>query len=418
VGRNPLLVDEPTPVKPVPPLPEDPELPRLAEILDGEAMAQRLRGAGAPAVLEARPRYVRYKPGNKAIVLYDVRLPEGWTRAVVTIASRRNLAKLAHHLGVGDLAGMVRLRTAVSPPVMFLERVDALVEWFPLNHLIPGLARHPNRLSERLAASGYPMAPTSDPELLTYKPERRAVARWGALVLKAYARSADFDQAVEGLAVSAAIGGMTVPERVDAIPEDGLTLQTVVAGEWPPDDRRADLGRALAEVHGSAARSPYRLTARDHLTAAGRTCRYVSFLHPSMKPDLKRLIGRLEANLPASGPLVLSHGDFHQDQALVGPGGVALIDFDHVCMSHRSLDLATFAAHLVEGRNTSSRSARAALEQLLLGYGARPEGLDWFLAVAILRRTAIPFRLLAHDWPDRIASMVRTSMDIYPDAHR
>ena len=406
---NPLLVADASPARPVPPLPIDPGLPHLADVLDGRVILQALRGVGMSDVQETRPRYVRYKPGNKAIVLYDVNLSGQRTVAVITASARRNLAKLCHTPQVAELAELVRTRTAASTPVMVLDRPKALVEWFPVNRLIPALALPPAWLGDHLARCGHRIPPAVEPLLLAYKPERRAVARWGDVIVKAYARRDDFDQAVHGFAAANGVRSVRVPALIVAIPEAKVTLQTSVPGTRPDSDRREDLGRALAMLHSSAVNSPFRTTAQDHLLAAKQTCRHLAFLLPALRSETERLIGRLERELPDSGPLVPSHGDFHEGQALAHSRELAVIDFDHACISHPALDLATFAAHLVDGRESSVGSALLALDDLLRGYGRRPKDLGWFLAVAILRRSAAPFRSLALDWPARVAGMVRAA---------
>jgi hypothetical protein len=46
------------------------------------------------------------------------------------------------------------------------------------------------------------------------------------------------------------------------------------------------------------------------------------------------------------------------------------------------------------------------LGSLLAGYGARPEGLRWYLSAALLRRAERPFRVLEEDWPERVEELV------------
>jgi acyl-CoA thioester hydrolase len=62
--------------------------------------------------------------------------------------------------------------------------------------------------------------------------------------------------------------------------------------------------------------------------------------------------------------LVLSHGDFHAGQLLVGEGSPAAIDFDRACAAPPALDLATYCAHLVDGHD-GDRDPLDALEPLL-----------------------------------------------------
>ena len=416
--QNPLLVTHLTAAKPVPPLPVDPALPQLAEVLNGQAMQVALGDAGINDVEEARPRYVRYKPGNKAIVLYDVRLSGRRCVAVITASARRTLAKVCQRPDVRELADLVRQRTPGRTPMVFLNALSALVEWFPLNRLIPGLALSSACLAGRLPRSDRQSAMVAEPFPLTYKPERRAVLGWGRFVVKAYARRSDFDQAVHGFAAAKGAPGLTVPPLVAVLPESMVTLQMSVAGTRPDDSRTEELGRALAKLHAAAVNSPFRTTPEDHLAAATETCHHVGFLRPALRPELERLLGKLESERPEPCALVQCHGDFHADQALVSAQQLALIDFDHACASHPALDLATFAAHLLDGTETSLNSALAALDELLRGYGGAPRDLDWFLAVGILRRASLPFRSLAPDWPVRVAGLIRAAAAVVSSYRR
>jgi Phosphotransferase enzyme family len=409
LAGNPLLIGPPAGSSRVLSLPRDSELPQLARVLDGASVARWLREAGVDGDVEARPRYVRYKPRNKAMVLYDVRLDERWTQAVVTVAGRRDLRKVLGRPETRDLVERVRRRTAVSQPVMFLNEPQALVEWFPANRLLPGLAVDPDELLVRLRAGGWEIADSTQPELLTYKPERRAVSRWDSVIMKTYARREDFEQASAGLALSTRIPGALAPSLVGSYPDALITVQRRIPGAHLDDEprTRARLGTALAALHRSAARPAWHMAAADHLEVARRTADQIAFLVPIVQEEVRDLLGHLHETLPRGERSVPSHGDFHGDQALLSSGEIALIDFDHACRAAPALDPATHAAHLCAGLDGDRSRALAALEQLLSGYGAPPANLSWYLAVAVLRRAAFPFRFLTEDWPERVRGMVR-----------
>jgi hypothetical protein len=68
---------------------------------------------------------------------------------------------------------------------------------------------------------------------------------------------------------------------------------------------------------------------------------------------------------------------------------------------------ATYAAHLLDGTPVGDERAGQALEALSVGYGARPPGLNWHLAVATMRRAVFPFRTYpTPEWPERVEVMV------------
>jgi hypothetical protein len=83
-----------------------------------------------------------------------------------------------------------------------------------------------------------------------------------------------------------------------------------------------------------------------------------------------------------------------------------VIDFDQMALAAPALDLATYAADVVRGREGDLDAVAAVLEPLLAGYGARPHALDWHLTAAILERTAHPFQRQLPGWPERTEAMV------------
>ena len=103
-----------------------------------------------------------------------------------------------------------------------------------------------------------------------------------------------------------------------------------------------------------------------------------------------------------------AHGDFHVDQLLVGDD-IAVVDFDQMSLAAPALDIASYAADVVRGRDGDLAAVDDVLERLLDGYGGRPPALGWYLAAAILARVAHPFQRQFPDWPDRIDGMLRTA---------
>ena len=83
-----------------------------------------------------------------------------------------------------------------------------------------------------------------------------------------------------------------------------------------------------------------------------------------------------------------------------------VIDFDEMCAAAAALDLASYAAHHVNGGEGDMTAASAALAGLVAGYGVRPHALAWYLSTSILRRSPFPFRFMEPNWPLRIERMV------------
>jgi thiamine kinase-like enzyme len=132
----------------------------------------------------------------------------------------------------------------------------------------------------------------------------------------------------------------------------------------------------------------------------------IAAVHPALGARLEALTGALAAALPHDVPLVPSHGDFHADQLLVAPAGITVVDFDELCRAAPALDLATYAADVVRGREDDDAVLETVLAGLLAGYGAPPAALGWHLATALLGRCAHPFQRQVPDWPERTARML------------
>jgi hypothetical protein len=293
----------------------------------------------------------------------------------------------------------------LSPePFQFLEDPGALVEWYPARASMPGLAFDQERLAGELEAAGCPAA-SEDPALVSYKPERRAVQRWGSVYVKSYIDRAEYMRAADAAQRSAQLPGIGSPAPLVRNDEDRLLafpeIQTL-----PGPVNVAELGALLARLHRTAPGLGLRPShASAQLGLAQTTADHIARLLPELEKPLESALSRLAAR-EAPEQLVVSHGDLHLGQALAGPRGPALIDFDHMCLAEPARDLARLAAHLVQGGPDDLELAEQTLEQLVDGYGRRPAGLDWWLAASTLGRAGFPLRELRTDWPDRVGRMV------------
>ncbi|HKC23576.1 MAG TPA: aminoglycoside phosphotransferase family protein, partial [Thermoanaerobaculia bacterium] len=341
------------------PLPIDAVLGGLRSLLDGEEVSRAVGGALGRDDVVLEPRYMRYKPANRALVLYDARLAETRTCAVMTLALLRNSRKDARRPASLAIAERARSRCAVPDPIVFLESLGALVEWYPARTSIPGLVADLETLRRDLTRRGAPPGDGEAPELVSCKPERRAVLKWGDLYLKAYASPADFEIAASALGASARIPGVPTPRPVALYTADRLTVQTALPGCVPARAAsQAEIGSLVAKLHAADPGSLPRFVAADHLDGARRTLAHLKALVPERLPALERITGRIEPDgLPE--PLVPSHGDLHAAQVIATRDGPGLVDFDHVCLAEPAYDLATFAAHLVDGASGSLEKAHA-----------------------------------------------------------
>ena len=250
-----------------------------------------------------------------------------------------------------ELAGKAGPELAQVDP-----ELGALVTWLPFDPKLPALAEDRAELERRL---GLPLH--AEPELLGYKPRARAVLRANGLVLKAYGAERQFAAAVAGLRAASA-GPLRTGAFAGAVPELRLTAQRTVEGRRPASAQEAAeaAGRLVAELQGSAAAALTLSPPERQLDAAARKAELVATVLPELRPRVEALLDRLRRDLPAADTPVPAHGDFHVDQLLVGDE-VAVVDFDQMCLAAPALDLATYAADVVRGRDGDLEAVEAML---------------------------------------------------------
>jgi Ser/Thr protein kinase RdoA (MazF antagonist) len=165
----------------------------------------------------------------------------------------------------------------------------------------------------------------------------------------------------------------------------------------------------LAVLHGSRPDGLRPFGPVAQLVAATATADLVETVAPELRPRLDELLRSLTASIPEDPTLVPAHGDFNARQLLVANGDLAVTDFDAFCLAPAALDPATYTAYLVEGGEHDLDAALAVLEDLVGGYGTRPPYLSWYVATAILRRAARPFRYFEPDWQSRLERVVASA---------
>jgi hypothetical protein len=403
------------------PVPVDSALPRLSVLLDPDAMAPFLHRSLSPdaTIPEVRVHHVRYAPGTKLVVRYDVGLDGRRHDAVAMIAAGRYLARRAVKPENVALARLVAGRAPAVMPLQYEPELDALIHWYPLDLELPALAEPPALLVDELEAAGVSLGEVGgDPVTLGYRPRRRAVLGVGDHVLKIYAKNEDFTAATANLLTATSLPGTRTAAFAGCLPGRLLTVQLLLSGSPParPADVAVKAGELLRELQAaweSRTRAPETglMIARppQQLAVAEASARFVAAIVPALRRRVEALLRELEATLPSIGRLVLSHGDFSARQLLVTPEGLAVVDLDAMRLAPAALDPATFAAHLVFGGPDDLDGASAALEDLLEGYGGGPAGLPWYLATCILRHSRSPFRYLDDHWPERVEAMVAAS---------
>jgi ATP-binding cassette, subfamily B, bacterial len=396
-------------------IPEDPALPQMGRLLAPEEMAPvlgRALGESAPDP-EVSVRYLRYKPGTNLVVQYAVRLGDDQHEATAMIAARDYLGRRAAKPENQALARMVDGRCPSPTPLVFDSEARCLIQWYPLDLSLPGLAEPPHRLRRTLQEAGVSIDDRDSPARLAYKPRRRAVLRLGPHVVKCYAKDDHFGAAARGLGMSSSLRSVMVPRFEGAVPSLRVTAQSLLPGRpaTGPVEVAAGAGQLLRALHGSAIDPPgsYSLSVAPpsrQLDAAAASARLVLAVAPALERRVERLLRKLEGSRPEVDGIVPSHGDFNARQLLTVGGELAVTDFDELCLAPPPLDLATYVAYLVYGEPSDLPVAESVLGELVAAYGARPTGTSWYLATMILRRAPRPFRYQEPDWVERVEGMI------------
>jgi hypothetical protein len=392
-----------------PPVPLDDALPAMPRMLDVEAMAPVLERSlgGARSVDSATIRYLRYKEGRSLLVRYEVEV-DGAEHGVVALAEPEGqLAENAWDPANLELAAKVAERTPARTPLTYEDDLGILVQWTPLDLALRAMAEPPERLRQILQDAGVRTRAQGElPQLVHFKPNRRAVLRYGDHYVKIYGNDKSYDLAVAGM-----LAANTLPMRSArceaAIPELRLTAQSLVAGAPPPGPVEAApaAGAFLAMLHGTANDTVIATPPARRLRAAAASVKLLASIEPRLEPRVQLLLRRLEERMPDE-PLVLSHGDFHVRQMLDLDGDYGVIDFDASCRASPALDLATYISSLVRELGDLP-AAMATLDVLTEAYGRQPAGVPWYLTCVLLRRASIPFRIFRENWPEQVEERVR-----------
>lgn len=390
-------------------VPLDPALPRLGLLLDADAIAPLLeRSLGRQARLEAvRVARVAYEPGARASVHYELLVDGRPANVVAWSLAGRDLAARAQGPRLLELARRIDGRSPAAVPAGYAAEADALLTWLPLDPRLRALAEAPRKLAERL---GHTVAgePTIVPE--SYKPGTRIVLRLGSHVLKAYGKEPAYERGAAGLRIAAA-SPLRTPRAEGWLPDLRLTVQAAVDGTVPTAERAAGAAGALVRRLQSSDLVPPRVaTPATVLDLASAKAALAAHVLPALGPRFTRLLGRLRESAPPVDSLVPAHGDFDADQLVeTEEADHVVLDFDDVCLAPPALDLATYLADVVRGRDLDLTAIENVSERLLAGYGGRPPALEWYLGAIVLARAPHPFQRFVPGWPERVAGIVRTA---------
>jgi hypothetical protein len=394
-----------------------------------------LRGAGGrPA--ECRILDVKYEPGEYCTVLYQ----------------------LGQRLVIGTITwGEADDEVPQTPHV--IEPLGMRVYLFEHDPALPGLdvARDPRALADALnqglpeCRAGAARVLRCAATTLRYRPGRRCTLRvdmWmrdertGArrqrtLFGKLYHTPAKAEPAYQEmqLLAGAALASdqrvivarpaaylpdllMVLQEPVRGTPLDlliGRMEGAATAGNMRGWDAVLQAAPALAAIHTADLVAGRERTIAAELKRFGKRAARIAEVDRALGERLLGLAASLRdtsAMLPAWGArLSLTHGDCKPNQFLVGPDGVAILDFDHCGMSDPANDVGTFLGTLrqlsihqaIKSRGAPASAARAgwlrALEDEFLAEYVAASGFGddfglrarWYEAAALMRKALRAF---------------------------
>lgn len=403
----------------------DRAIPGLGIVLDPGAAAAVVAPLVPGADLSsASVHYVRYKPGRSCLTGLRIDTPRGkvWLslKALAETAGDKWSNALTH-----------RTATVFAEHRLVVRQLPDDAELRAPRWLLSADSRGRARSRLRLPSEG-PIA------VLAYKPERRLVLSVSdgtapVAVVKCYdsagfARAKAAHEALRGAPEVAAVHATAWANLRAAITTpwiEGEMLQIVSH----PLDAFEHVGRELAVLHNAsiaAAPPNHPATERRELE---RLTSEVAWLLPHDASEIHAVTRRLAAcGVADDGRVVPIHGDFYNEQVLVGARGIAFLDFDESRLGDPHVDLALFAAHverdIARGDCAPDRGA-AVIAALLQGYRSRraidARRFTWRLSEALLRLAPHPFRHRHPQWQAltlRLVARSRELLDGLPDTPR
>ena len=385
---------------------------RAAALLDGDAVAERL-GAALNEDVACRPRYARYKPRTSLLVQYDA--VSGKTAALVHawLFADARAARTWRSPSFRRLVERTRRRHPCLPvPAVFLDDLNVLVEVSPLDSRLPALVRAASakKVARLLGDVAAPALRTATVDTVRHKPGRKALLRFETsherLYLKVYADGAS----TRRFALTRQIESRGVP-TAQALAD--VTQLGAVAYAEAPGERLADVARdqyrrwlrptaeALRTLHARAPLDTRPPTERARIAAAGGA---IDSLLPTLNGAGARLAAQIVARIDAyDGDLVVTHGDFYDDQLLVAPKQVVILDLDEARPGNPLVDVGNFLAHLSA---QSEEEHRAVFLDACADAGFDLTGVLTFEAAALLALAVRPFRHLEPAWPTGVEELI------------
>jgi len=385
-------------------VPPDPALPQLPSLLEPDLVAGIL-GRSLEQAPDVHVEFLRYRPGRRVVVGYEVKLGESAHQAFAWADARTDLVARAAAPESTALVSKVEGRTPTRAPLTYEHELGALLQWLPLDLALPAMAEPPEELHARVAAAGLELGTDDVVRVVKHKPMVRGVLRLDHHIAKAFPDEESLAASVHGLEASASLPFPTA-RCTAVVPDLLLAAQSLVPGRRPDGaaEVASQAGALLAALHAEPRDNLASELPGDRLPRAARNAKLLATVLPALAPRLNRLLTRLEAGLPA-GELVTSHGGFHISQLLESDGKLGVVDFDGMCRAPAALDIASYIASGVERPEDLARVSDT-LDVLVAAYGRRPTGVRWYLAAHLLARARRPFARFIEGWPEAVERRV------------
>lgn len=425
------------------PFPHDPQLPQLQQLLDSHQMSRIISEALGINVDSCTPKYVRYKPNTSCIVQYEMRFscensePITQSAHIKVYADHRAEAK-----ATGSRAGRLDKRLENlqpdAPKVTYLPEVDGAFQIYPADLDLRSLARVADsngaerEIKKALGLSRSPELST-EPELIRYKPGRKALLRYQVdevsdlpLYGKVFENQSVSD--MRNITDALIAAGLPTARVLGIVEEHKFIVHESVPGIALNEMRQSPeylqwiepLADALWQLQSIDLPSLPEHDLSAEIATLREVQTQISTLLPHLAPRLETLVRHIEQGLEGVDDiLVTSHGDFYDDQSLVGEDGLSLIDLEAMRRSHPLLDAGNMLAHFSAGAKSPegnlSAARRVFLDQTNQHFNVNESVVRLFEAAGILKLAPGPFRRLEENWSrgvERLISLAEMVLEI------
>jgi aminoglycoside phosphotransferase (APT) family kinase protein len=346
----------------------------------------------ATRVQECRVTNTRRRDGSSGTVQYDVRLADpatghSWNLIVTGITYGGGRTRRVWDSIRRSSALAVDPRAPVAmPPFAYVPELDVLLQVFPHDHRLPGLARliagPPSELApallEEFGAGSWELSKWQA-ETVQYRVDMRVILRLSVAATDASSgRSAerqffakvyrDVDDGRHAHRVQ-----RDLHERASAVTTNlvvakpifyGEELRTLVTGALPGTSLAKIIARgkgsieavktaarAVAEFHRLDVDAPLRPYAEE-MARLREAQERIASARPDLADEVRDMVRTVSSGL-ANAPSSLIHGDLKPEHMLIDGDRVALIDFDLAAAADPVVDIAHLLAFLRQPRDRS-----------------------------------------------------------------